>query len=153
MTRPLKLGLIAAGVLVFLLASAGLARVLSANNAERAAIERLMTAQARGDAAGMRRLIEGCRPGTACAATQRVNAARQRRPGEVKLAQLVPSSRIVLGGTSGVTRVAWTTTATQRTSVQCVGIRRTGNVVSGMGVELTSLSEPIGNTSDCPHQG
>lgn len=151
MRRPLKLALIAIAVVAFLVISAGLARILSANNAERAAIDGVLRAQARGDGAAVAALLTACDP--ACAALQRRNAARLRHPGDVKIAQLAPSSRFVLGSARGVTRVAWTVVGTQRTVVQCVGVHRTGNVVAGMGVELTSLSAPIARNRDCPGQG
>jgi hypothetical protein len=151
--RSLKLTIIALAVLVFIAVSAGLARVLSANNAERGAIASLLDAQARGDGPAMARLIEGCAPGSACAARQQANAAKLRRAGDVKIALLTPSSRFLLGEKRGVTRVAWSIIGTGQTHVQCVGVHRTGNVVSGMGVELTSLSAPINNEADCSGQG
>jgi len=151
--RSLKLALIALAVLVFLAVSAGLARILSANNAERGAIATLLDAQARGDGAAMARMIEGCPSGSACAARQQANAARLRRSGDVKIALLTPSSRFVLGDERGVTRVAWSIIGSGQTHVQCVGVHRTGNVISGLGVELTGLSAPIANDADCPGQG
>jgi hypothetical protein len=33
--------------------------------------------------------------------------------------------------------------------VQCVDVRRTGSVLSGVSVSLTGLSEPIGRQSSC----
>lgn len=153
MRRSLKLTLIALAVLVFVVVSAGLARVLSANNAERGAIANLLDAQAGGDGAAVARMIEGCGPGSACAARQQANATKLRRAGDVKIALLTPSSRFVLGDERGVTRVAWSIIGTGQTHVQCVGVHRTGNVVSGMGIELTSLSAPIDNEADCSGQG
>jgi hypothetical protein len=153
MSRRLKLALVAVAVLAFLLVSAGLARILSANNAERAEIADLMAAQARGDAAGVARLLRGCAADHACVARQRAITARVRRPGDVKLALLQPSSRFLLGGARGLTRVAWSVVGTQTTRVQCVGVQRTGNVLQGMGVVLTSLSAPIPGDRDCPGQG
>jgi hypothetical protein len=153
MSRHLKLGLVAVAVLAFVLVSAGLARILQANNAERTAISDLMAAEARGDATGVARLLRGCAAHRACVARQRATTARVRRPGDVKLALLQPSSRFLLGGARGVTRVAWSIVGTQTTHVQCVGVTRTGNVLQGMGVELTSLSAPIPGDRDCPGQG
>jgi hypothetical protein len=155
--RSLKLALIALAVLIFVVISAGLARILSANNAERGAIADLVGAEARGDGAAVARLIEGCSPGSACAERQQAAAAKLRRPGDVKIALLTPSSRFVFGDTRGVTRVAWSVIGTGGaktvTHVQCVGIHRTGNVVSGLGVQITALSAPIANDADCPGQG
>jgi hypothetical protein len=153
MSRQLKLTLVAVAVLAFVLVSAGLARILEANNAERAAISELMAAQARGDVTRVARLLRGCATEPACVARQRAITARVRRPGEVKLALLQPSSRFLIGGTRGVTRVAWSVVGTRTTRVQCVGVERTGNVIRGMGVVLTSLSPPIPGDRDCPGQG
>ena len=48
------------GVVVFLVISALLARALSVDGAERNAITGLVKSEARGDAAGMAALIQGC---------------------------------------------------------------------------------------------
>jgi hypothetical protein len=148
--RSAKLLLILVAVALFLAASAALARVLSASSAERAAIGELVALQARGDAAAMVRRIDGCAGAPACGARQRANAEQLRRPGKTKLLRLDPSTRISLGGVRGVTRVAWGVPGRGRPVVQCVGVRRSGDVVSGFAVALTSLSRPIDRDSDCP---
>jgi hypothetical protein len=148
--RPLKLVLIVLAVALFLGASGALARVLSAASAERAAIAELVATEARGDAAGVTRRLEGCGGAPACRARQRANAARLRRPGETKLFRLDPSTRISLGGVRATTRVAWGVPGRGRPIVQCVGVRRTGDVVSGFAVALIALSRPIDAESDCP---
>jgi hypothetical protein len=147
--RSAKLFLILVAVALFLAASGALARVLSAASAERAAIGELVALQARGDAAAMIRRLDGCAAAPACRARQRANAAELRRPGETKLFRLDPSTRIALGGVRGITRVAWGVPGRGRPVVQCVGVHRSGDVVSGFGVALTSLSRPIGRESDC----
>jgi hypothetical protein len=148
--RPLKLLLILLAVALFLAASGALARVLSAGSAERAAIGELMAVQARGDAAGVIRRLDGCARAPACRARQRANAVGLRRAGETKLFRLDPTTRLSLGGTHGITRVAWGVPGRGRPVVQCVGVRRTGDVVAGFAVALTSLSRPIGPESGCP---
>ena len=149
MRRPLRLLLIALAVVAFLLISAGLARVLSANGAERSAIEGLIAAQARGDAAGTIARIDGCAARPACVALERRNAAGLRSPGRIQIVRLDASTSFSLGGSDGVARVVWTA-LTRTTIVQCVAVRRGGDVVGGLSVELRSLSSPIGHQSSCP---
>jgi hypothetical protein len=150
MRRPLRLLLIALAVVAFLLVSAGLARVLSANNAERAAIQSLIAAQARGDAAAVIAQLEGCAASPACVATERRNAAGLRSPGHAQLVRLDASTSFSLGGGHlGMARVVWTA-PTRTTIVQCVEVRRGGDVIGGLSIELRSLSSPIGHQSACP---
>jgi hypothetical protein len=136
----------------FLAISFGLARVLSANGAERAAIERLLSAQARGDAAALIARIEECAARPACRSAARANAARLRSRGAVKIVRLDPSTSFSPGGSEGTARVVWRTP--QRTTVvQCVRVRRAGDVVRGLKIELRSLSRPIARTASCPSAG
>jgi hypothetical protein len=152
MRRPVRILLLVLAAVAFLVISAGLARVLSANGAERTAIEDVLKAQARGDAAGIVSRIEGCSANPACVATARANAAALRSRGALQIVRLDASTSFSLGGTSGVARVVWATPS-RLTVVQCVAVRRGGNVVSGLSVELRSLSRPIGRESDCPSGG
>jgi hypothetical protein len=152
MRRPIRILLVALGVLVFLAISAGLARVLSANGAERTAIERVLAAEARGDAAGVIARIDGCAASAACRASARANAARLRSPGKVVLVRLDPSTSFSLGGSDGVARVVWKTPS-RLTTVQCVRVHRGGDVVNGLSIELRSLSRPIARESSCPSAG
>lgn len=149
MRRPLRILLLLAGVVAFVAISLGLGRVLSANGAEQSAIVTLLEAQARGDASAVVSQIEGCARRPGCVALARDNAARLRAPGKVELVRLDPSTTFSLGGTSGVARVVWKTPA-HETVVQCVTVRRGGDVVGGLSVELRALSAPIGHQSDCP---
>jgi hypothetical protein len=150
MRRPLRLLLIALAVVVFVALSAGLARVLSANNAERSAIEALIAAQGRGDAAAVIAQLQGCAADPACVAKQRRNTAGLRSPGHVQLVRLDASTSFSFGGGHrGVARVVWTA-PTRTTIVQCVEVRRGGNVIGGLSIELRSLSSPIGHQSACP---
>jgi hypothetical protein len=149
MRRPARILLLAFGLLAFLLISLGLARVLSANGAEHSAIVALVEAQARGDAPGMVARIDGCARRPACVATTRENAERLRTPGHVELVRLDPSTSFSLGGSSGIARVVWKTPS-RTTVVQCVSVRRGGDVVGGLSVELRALSRPIGHQASCP---
>jgi hypothetical protein len=149
MRRPVRILLLALVVVAFLAVSLGLTRVLGANGAERAAVERLIGAQARGDAAAVAAQIDGCGVRPACRVSARLDAARLRSPGRVQVVRLDLSTNFSLGATRGVARVVWTAPR-RSTIVQCVGVRRSGNVLHGISVELESLSHPIGHQSDCP---
>jgi hypothetical protein len=152
MRRPVRILLIALGAVAFLIVSAALARILNANGAERSAIAALIAAQGRGDAAGVIAGIEGCAAQPACIARERLNAQRLRSPGKTVLVRLDPSTSFSLGGTDGVARVVWTA-PTRTTVVQCVAVRRGGDVIHGLSIELRSLSAPIGHQSSCPSAG
>ena len=149
MRRLPRILLVALAAVAFLLVSFGLARVLSANGAERAAIEGLLAAQVRGDAHGMLARLSGCAERPACAAAARANAARLRTPGDLQIVRLDPSTSFSLGGRSGTARVVWRTTE-RTTVVQCVAVRRGGDVLHGLTVELRALSPPIPRESSCP---
>jgi hypothetical protein len=135
-----------AGLVAFLAASAVVARWLTADNAERDKVERVLRAQARGDAPGMLRQLDGC--GGGCAQRVRANAVRLRRSGAVQIVRYDSTTSHALGGETGQTRVVWKTPSTL-TVVQCVTVRRTGNPVAGVGVDLLGISGPIGRESAC----
>jgi len=143
-----RTALIAAGVLVFLAISGLLARYLSVENAERDKDLALLQAQARGDAAGMVALLSGCRESPACVATQTSNARTLRRAGAVKILSLKSATAYTLTGAAGTTRLAWAVIG-RLPVVQCVGVRRTGNPITGINVTLLSLSAPIPNEANC----
>jgi hypothetical protein len=149
MRRPARILVLALALLAFLALSLGLARVLSANGAERSAILALLEAQARGDAGAMTERIDGCALRPACVARARENATRLRSPGRVELVRLDASTSFSPGGSEGVARVVWKTPA-RTTVVQCVDVRRGGNAIAGLTIELRALSRPIGRESSCP---
>jgi len=138
------------GVLAFLVISGFLARFLSVENTERDVDLALIEAQARGDVTGMLDRIAGCRASAACVASVKANTSnpRLRRRGAVKILQLSSATAYALNGASGRTRLAWTVIG-QLPVVQCVGVRRSGNPITGVKVTLTSLSTPIPNEGDC----
>ena len=82
MSRATKL-LIATGVVVFLGISLLLARYLSTENRERNAVYALLRDQARGDARGVLRRLDGC--DARCRAAVETNVRRLARPGAVKI--------------------------------------------------------------------
>ncbi|HST41901.1 MAG TPA: hypothetical protein VLK58_20450 [Conexibacter sp.] len=149
MGRPRRYLVAAAAVVLFLLASAGLARVLNANSAERAAIETALKAQASGDAGALAASIDGCAGDAGCRASAAANAAALRSSGDVKVARLDLSTNFSPFGADGTARVVWTT-PTRLTVVQCARVHRSGDVFSGIEVELLDLSRPIDRESSCP---
>jgi hypothetical protein len=147
--RGRRTALLAAGVLLFLVIGAPLARFLSAENAERDDILAVLAAQARGDLPGMlAQLSSDCRRSSSCVATARADATSLRRPGAVKILSLKSSTAYALTGATGKTRLAWTVIG-RLPVVQCVEVRRTGGFLTGVTITLLSLSAPIGNEADC----
>ena len=137
-------------MLLFIAISGLLARFLSTENTERDADLALIAAQARGDVRGMLDQISGCRASPACVASVRANASNPRllRKGAVKILQLTSPTAYSLTGASGRTRLAWSVIG-KLPVVQCVGVRRGGNVITGVTITLVSLSAPIPNEGDC----
>jgi hypothetical protein len=149
-TRKL-VALVALGVVIFLLISGLLARFLQTENVERDADLALIQAETRGDVQAMLSQIAGCRRSPACVASVRANAAdpRTRKPGAVKILELTSPTAYSLFGSSGQTRFAWSEIKRTLPVVQCIDVRRTGNFLSGITVELTGLSKPIENEGEC----
>ena len=147
--RILKVLCAVAGVLV-LIVSVELARFLQLNNVERDDDLALIEAEARGDAAGMISRLSGCSSRPACVASVRTNVAnpRLRRSGAVKILALESPTANSPTAKTGTTRLAWTAVGT-RPVVQCVEVRRTGNALASMHVELIALSGPIANEGIC----
>ena len=138
--------LAALAVVVFVAVSAVVARWLTVDGAERAKVERLLAAQARGDASAMLRELDGC--DGACAATARANARRLRRGGRVQIVAYESATSHALSADQGPTRVVWKTPDTL-TVVQCVAVRRSGSVLAGVTVRLETLSAPRPRTAGC----
>jgi hypothetical protein len=142
-----RLLLIAVAVIAFLSVSVVVARWLSADTDERGQVVELLRAQARGDAGAMLRRLE-CRD-PACIALVRVNARRLRGHGDLKIPLYQSGTAHALRSRTKPTRVVWFTPG-RLTTVQCVLVRRTGNVFAGTSVSLLRLSAPIGRESSCP---
>ncbi|MDX6641217.1 MAG: hypothetical protein QOF12_2228 [Solirubrobacteraceae bacterium] len=142
--------LIAVGTLVFLAIALLVGRYLSTESRERAAVDRVLNAQARGDAAGMLAALDGsCRADPHCRATVVADARRLRRPGTPKIIAYDSKTSYVLGAATGTTRVAWTIVGRGLPVVQCVVVHRGGSVIAGRTVRLLRISAPIGNESTC----
>jgi hypothetical protein len=146
--RPL-VAVIAVCVLVFLLVSAVLARVFSADSAERSAITSLLRAEARGDADQMVRLIRGCGDSVACRSGVARDATELKQPGNVAILKLDASSSFSLTSTLGTARVAWKV-GPSLPIVQCVRVRRAGNAINGLRIELLAISQRIKSDGACP---
>ena len=144
--RLRRWAVVAAGVVLFLVISALLARWLGTENAERDAILRVLQAQARGDADRMLGEMD-CRD-EACVARVRANARSLKDPGAVSIVRLDSKTSHTLATTTGETRVVWITPG-RLTTVQCVLVRRSGTPLSGQSVTLLDLSAPIGRTAAC----
>jgi hypothetical protein len=134
---------------VFLAVSALLARVFSANSAEQSAITALVKDEARGDANAIIDDIQGCRAAPSCRDRAVQLAASLARPGAVSVIQLQPSTSFSVAGTEGTARVAWNAGASLPI-VQCVRVRRSGNAISGLTVELLDVSRRIKSDTACP---
>jgi len=135
------------GAFVFLGISFMLARGLSASGAERAQVLDALQAQARGDAAGVLAEMPACARAPVCVRVTRGRVARLRRPGEVQILNYRPSIGLALTRQVGTGRVAWRTPG-RLPVVQCVRVRRDGPLTGG-GVELLALTDPIGAEASC----
>jgi hypothetical protein len=149
MRRRYLLGLIAVGIVLFLVVSALLARVLSVDGAEQAAVTSLVQAEARGNSRAMIRRIEGCSRSPACRRRVMQDALDLSRPGRVTILELNPSAGFSLSSTTGTARVAWRA-GNGLPVVQCVRVRRAGNALSGLRVKLLEISVRIKSNADCP---
>jgi hypothetical protein len=147
--RRLYLVLIALGLVLFLIVSALLARVFSADGAERSAVTGLVQAEARGDQAGMVGRIDGCRDSASCRGRVAQDVAALKRAGRVSILQLETSAGFSLTSTIGTARVAWDV-GSSLPIVQCVRVRRAGDALSGLRIELLAISRRIKTDGDCP---
>jgi hypothetical protein len=134
-------------IFVFLGLSGLLARGLTGAGTERARVLEVLEAQARGDARAMLAEMPACRAEPACAQVTRERAEELARPGEVEILTYTPSVQVALTNRTGSGRVAWRA-GDSPPVVQCVRARRKGPL-SGAGVELLSISAPIGGDEGC----
>lgn len=150
LSRKLRISLIAGALLLFLVVGGLLARYLSAENAERDADLALVRAEARGDVGAMLDRLSGCRADATCVAQVRALASdpRVRRSGEVKVLQIESKTASSLFGATGKTRLAWTVLG-GKPVVQCLVVQRRGNPLTGIDVELLSVSAPIDSEGKC----
>jgi hypothetical protein len=136
-------------VILFVVISALLARAFSADGAERSAVTSLVKAEARGDANGIIDRIEGCRTSRACRSRAAYDAHRLRHPGAISILQIQPSTGFSLTSTLGYARVAWNVGGSLPI-VQCVKVRRAGDVLRGLRIELLWLTVKLRGDASCP---
>ena len=149
-SRRWRIAVLSVSALLLVLVGGVLARYLSAANLERADDLALVQAQARGDVEGMLTRLSGCRASPSCVATVKANAGNPRlhRSGAVKILQLESPTANAVFSATGKTRLAWTVIG-KLPVVQCIDVRRTGNFLTGIHVQLVGLSAPIGNEAKC----
>jgi hypothetical protein len=135
------------GLFVFLGISFLLARALTGEGAERARVLDVVRAQARGDVKAVLDQLPACAREPACVQVTRDRVARLKRPGTVQILSYQPSVRVTMTRRSGTGRVAWRAGGSLPV-VQCVKARREGPLTGG-GVELLALSDPIGLQASC----
>lgn len=136
-----------AAVAVFGAASFLVARWLSTDGVERAKVERLLEAQARGDVDAMAREIDECF--AACYDRLQGLADRLAKPGQkLRIARYDSDTSRALGEDAGQTRVVWFL-GEDLPTVQCVHVRRRGTPLTGPTVTLLRLSAPIGREAPC----
>ena len=140
-----RLALVAAA-LAFLLVSAVIGRWLAADGDERAKVERLLEAQARGDAEAMAGELGSC--AGRCVEDLRLLAGRLKGPGEVEIVRYDSGTSHATGSETAPTRVVWRL-GEGIPKVQCVTVRRKGSVIAGSRVTLLDLSAPIGLEAAC----
>jgi len=145
--RPAVLLAAGFGVFVFLGLSFLLARGLTSSSAERGKVLEVLEAQASGDATAVLERLPACRAEPACAQVTRARVERLERPGDVQILNYRPSTRLSLTRRTGTGRVAWRA-GDGLPVVQCVRVRRDGPLTGG-GVQLLALSDPIGLESGC----
>jgi hypothetical protein len=135
------------GLFVFLGISFLLARALTGEGTERSRVLDVVRAQARGDAKAVLDKLPACAREPACVRVTRERVARLERPGKVQILSYRPSVRITMTRRSGTGRVAWRA-GESLPVVQCVKAQREGPLTGG-GVELLALSDPIGLQASC----
>lgn len=147
MKRPVIIAVAVAGLLA---ASFVVARYINNDTVERARVVELLRTQTRGDMAGMLRRLDACTD-PACVAVVRANAGKLRRDAELKVALYQSQTAHALRSRTKFTRVVWFPSGSPaETTVQCVLVRRKGNVFAGMTVSLLRVTAPIDRESSCP---
>jgi hypothetical protein len=140
---------IGAGVVLFLAISALLARVFSVDSSERSAITSLIQAEARGQENAMLAQMRGCAQSIVCRGRVAEDAARLQHRGSVSIITIQTSAGFSLTSTTGAARVAWNAGGSLPI-VQCVRVRRAGNVISGLSVQLLAITPKLRGDAPCP---
>ncbi len=146
--RLRRIGLIVIGVLLFLVISGLLARFLSVESEEREDLVSVLQAEANGNAQAMLNKLSACRASPKCTAAVQSDVVKLRRHGPVKILTLTSPTSYSLTGATGTTRVAWTVIP-HLPVVQCVGVKRTGNALTGITLKLQTIGAQIPGEADC----
>lgn len=149
MRRRSVIALIVLTVVLFLVVAALLTRAIGVGDTQDAAITQLVTAEARGDTAGVVSLIDGCERSAACRARAAELTRTLRRPGKVEVLQVTPSTTFALAGGVGIARVAWLA-GSSLPRVQCVRVRNAGSVLVGFTIHLLEVSGRLPSAASCP---
>jgi hypothetical protein len=150
MSRPVRIILILAAVAAFIAISLGVGRVLSAQGAQRNALQGLIAKEASGNALASARLIDNCSPGTACFTHMTKVVGAVGHPGErLELLQIDQGSGFSPGAQTKVARLAWHT-GSRLPTVQCAVVETRGSVISGFSIHLLAVSAPIARDGACP---
>lgn len=148
MERRTKVTAIVFGVFVFLGISLLLARALVGTGGERAAVVDILRAQAEGDAEAVLDQMPRCARDPVCSRVTTERTDRLARAGEVEILNFDPSTQAAFTDQTGFARVAWRTAEERFPVVQCLVVRREGPLTGG-GVQVVSISNPIGLEADC----
>jgi hypothetical protein len=148
-SRPARIALIAAAILVFAAVTLLVGRVLGASTAARNEAVDVVKAQARGDADAVVSRISGCRSDPACRARTQAQVRRLRDPRDVRILRVDNVNHLSLGSRTDNVRVVWKSRHRLPT-VQCVRVRRSGDPLAGYDIEVLVLGAPIGRESACP---
>jgi hypothetical protein len=139
MRRRYVIASILLAVVLFVVISVLVARAIGVGDAQTAAINELVRAEARGDTRSVVGLIDGCASDAACRARAATLTATLHGSGNVSILQVSPSANVAVSGSVGTARVAWTL-GSSLPRVQCVRVRNAGNVLSGFTIELVRVS-------------
>lgn len=142
--------MIVVGVILFLAVSALLARVWSGDGAEQSAVTTLIQEEARGDAQAMIATMHDCAPSAACRERASEDAIDLKRAGSVSVLQYQSSTGFSLASTLGTARIAWEVVDETKPIVQCVRVRRAGNALTGIHIELLEISVRLKSSANCP---
>jgi len=137
-------------ILLFLAVSFLIARWLTAENRERAAVVSLLHLQKEGDSAGMLRMLPGCGQQPKCRAAVVADVRRLQGAGTLTVLRYDSGTSYSFAGASGQTRVAWDRGGATPAVVQCVSVERRGLAIFGGSIILHTISLPIGGESTCP---
>jgi hypothetical protein len=81
--------------------------------------------------------------------TAAIEAIETQAGDEIRVLRIDGPSRLVLGPRTGTARVVWSTPAKRLPVVQCVRLRRSGDLVVGFEVSVRAVSRPIGREAGC----